>query len=254
VQIFDRKFRKAKLTQSGERLLHAAGDLLEASRKLDSLMSDTSRIHGVLRLGASELVGLTWLPKLVERVHAVQPSVVIHLDIEAGGQVLEKLKKGLIDLALVPGPMWGREFDSVSLASVEFAWMASPLLKAPRRIMTPEEMSAFPMLVHSPQGVATQLYNLWQQQSGFTIHKTLTANTLSVMAQLTIGGLGVSCLPTGYFRSQLLEGKLVKLRTSPALPRLDFFAVFRREVNHPLVKYVVDISKTVCDFRNPSNY
>jgi DNA-binding transcriptional LysR family regulator len=251
-RLFDRKYRRAKLTHNGERLVLSAEEVLAANQKMMATIADPTTFHGVFRLGASELVGLTWLPKLVQRIRVDHPAVVIDLEIEAGGQVLEKLKNGLIDLALVPGPFWGRQFGSVRLESVEFSWMGSPKLKAPRRAMTPEEMSSYPMLVHSPQGVATQLYDLWLRQSGFSIQRTLTANTLSVMAQLTIGGLGVSCLPTQYFREQVRAGSLVKLKTSPPLPKLDFFAVYRRDAVYPLAERVIQIAQAVCDFRNPS--
>jgi len=253
-QVFNRHSGRARLTHDGERLLPVAEELLRANSKLVAAMSGTAKFNGVLRLGTSELVGLTWLPRLVQRLRADHPEVVINLDILAGDQVIEKLRKGMIDLAIVAGASWGRQFEAVRLASVKFSWMASPSLKAPRHIMTPQEMTAYPMLVHSPDGLAMRAIAIWQEQNGFNIHRSISTNALSVVGQLTMDGLGVSCLPVDYFSQALRERKLVRLRTDPALPSLDFFAVYRRDTSFPLLEHVMELSRALCDFRHPSQF
>lgn len=249
-QLLNRKYRRAKLTPEGERLRLSAEEVLASVNKLSFNMEKGSSFQGTLRIGASELVALTWLPTLVQRIKQEYPAIVINLNIEAGGRVLERLKSGTVDLAFVAGPMWGKQFASEKLASVEFAWMASPSLKIPRRAITPEEMASYPMLVHSPEGVATRLYALWLQKAGGTTHHALSANTLNVMARLTIGGLGISCLPTQFFAEQLKKRQLVRVKTEPTLPKLDFFAVYRREELYELTDKVITIAKEVCDFRS----
>lgn len=251
VKLFDRDYRQARLTQQGQCLALSAADMLAANQKMMANMGDSQKFHGAFRLGASELVALTWLPKLIQRINHDHPAVVVELDVNAGGKVLQNLTDGLIDLALVAGPLWGRQLGSVRLDNVEFSWMASPALKAPRHIMTPAELSTYPMLVHSPHGIATQLYSLWQRQSGFSIQRTFTANSLLVMAQMTMSGLGVSCLPTQYFREPLRSGRLVKLKSSPTLPKLPFFAVYRKDAAYPLVEHIIELAKATCDFRYP---
>src|SRR5690606_35510281 len=185
--------RRPRLSEQGKKLSLSTEDMLAAHQRMMAAMSDSMSFQGIFRLGTSELVALTWLPKLIEAIKREHPAVVRDLEVGAGGNVVQRLSDGLNDLALVAGPLWGRQLESIRLSSVDFSWMASPSLEVPRRAMTRPELSAYPTLMHSPHGIATQIHSAWQRKSGFQIRRSFTANSSLVMAQMTMSGLGISC-------------------------------------------------------------
>lgn len=248
IPLVDPAYRRAKLTDHGQRLMLLAEEVLLATRKMMQSMSHPSDFNGILRLGVSELVAITWLPLLIERLKIQYPQAVVELDAAPGGLILDKLKAGEIDLALVAGPMWDQQFESVELEEVEFHWMASPRLGVPSWVMTPEELSIYPMLVHSPHGVVSQIFEQWQRRSGFSIQRVFAANSLMVMVQMTINGLGISSLPAKYVEDHVAAGRLVRLRTNPQLPKLKYFAVYRAMDEYPFIEKVIPLAKSVCDF------
>jgi len=246
--LVDHVYRRAKLTDHGQRLMLSAEEVLMATRKMMQSMNHQSDFRGVLRLGVSELVAITWLPLLIERLKIQYPQAVVDVDAAPGGLILDRLEAGEIDLALVAGPLWSRQFESVELEEVEFHWMASPRLGVPNHVMTPAELSVYPMLVHSPHGVVSQILEQWQRRSGFSIQRVFAANSLMVMVQMTISGLGISSLPAKYVEDHVAAGRLVRLRTNPQLPRLKYFAVYRAMDEYPFIEKVIPLAKAMCDF------
>ena len=248
VRLIDPSYRHAKLTDHGQQLFAAAEDVLRASERLMERMGYPDGFTGTLRLGVSELVAVTWLPRLIQEIKLQHPQAIIELEVGAGGLILDLLKDGKIDLALIPGPMWGEQFDSAPLGEVEFQWMASPNLRCPKRVLSTAEFSSYPMLVHSRHGIGTQIFSQWLKKHGISNQRVFTANSMTVMVQLTVGGLGISSLPTDYVRQLIDTGKLVRIRTSAPLPPVKYFAVYRNREEYPFLETLIPLAQALCDF------
>ena len=110
-------------------------------------------------------------------------------------RLLEKLNQGRFDLALVPGPMWGRIFEGVPVRTLDRCWMASPALGGPRRVLTVEQLSAFPTLSQYPDTIHAQLQSAWFQHNGIGMQHAVQANSFAVVGELVQAGLGIGQLP-----------------------------------------------------------
>lgn len=63
-----------------------------------------------------------------------------------------------------------------------------------------------------------------------------------------MAGHGVAQLPVRYYADALREGRLVRVRATPVLPNVQYFAVYRRHGAHALAAAVARIAKSQCDF------
>jgi DNA-binding transcriptional LysR family regulator len=246
--LFDRTRRTAQLTPEGQRLATGAQELLAMSSKLMADMAEPEQHEGAFRLGATELIGVTWLAGFVRRVQQDYPRVLLEIDVDHGGRLLEKLSQGRFDMALVPGPMWGRIFEGVPLRTLDRCWMASPALGVPRRLLTVQELSAFPIASQYPDTIHARLQSAWFHHSGATMQHAVQANSFAVVGEMVLAGLGIGQLPVGYYAEDLRQGRLVKLRTTPALPNVRYFAVYRRTPAHRLAAPLAKLAKAQCNF------
>jgi DNA-binding transcriptional LysR family regulator len=246
--LFDRSRRTARLTPEGQRLAAGAQELLAMSSKLMADMTEPEQYEGVFRLAATELIGVTWLANFVRRVQQEYPLLLLEIDIDHGGRLLEKLNQGNFDMALMPGPMWGRIFEGVPLRTLDRCWMASPGLGVPRRVLTVAELSAFPIASQYPDIIHARLQSAWFHHSGAAMQNTLRANSFAVVGEMVLAGMGIGQLPVGYYADALREGRLVKLRTTPVLPNVRYFAVYRRTPAHKLAAPLAKLAKAECDF------
>jgi DNA-binding transcriptional LysR family regulator len=246
--LFDRSRRTAQLTPEGQRLAAGAQEMLALSTRLLADLAEPEQFEGVFRLGATELIGMTWLSKFVRRVRQDFPRVLLEIDVDTGGRLLEKLNQGRYDMALVPGPMWGRIFEGVPLRTLDRCWMASPSLGVPRHVLTVEELSAFPVAAQYPDTIHARLQSAWFQHNGLALQHSLLANSFAVVGELVQSGMGIAQLPVKYYAQALKEGRLVKLRTTPVLPNVQYFAVYRRAPAHKLAAPLARAAKMECDF------
>lgn len=250
--LLDRNGRKPRLTTHGKSILEKANDVLAANGRLVSVLSEASAFQGHIKIGVTQLVSLTWLARLVDRICVEHPSASIELVVDCSSNLKQALEDGLIDVGLLSGAVFNREFDSILVGSEVFAWLSSPVLALPDNVIPFDALSKLRVLEHSANGISTP--NINRQLSGTVGRNSVTADSISAVIQMVLIGLGVSFLPVTYLSKQLKEGRLVKVKTDSIVQDLEFYAVFRKELPHPLSHSVIEIAKQVIDFRNPDDH
>lgn len=249
-QLLDRSGRKSRLSVQGESLLARAEDVLSANARLLATMSQVAVYQGRIKLGVSELVSMTWLPRMVQQVQVDHAGVQFEMTVDCGATLLAALREGLVDVAICPGAIFGSEFESIAIGTEDFAWLASPALGIGDASLSLEELARYPILIHTAQGVSGASVN--QHLCGIPGKNTMTANSMLVMSQLAISGAGVSFLPMTYLKSYLDAGLLARVSTEGGIQRLPFYVVYRKHMVHPLTESIIAAARATCDFSAPS--
>ncbi|BCY22806.1 LysR family transcriptional regulator [Bordetella pertussis] len=247
--LFERRAKSLVLTQPGRKLFEGAREMLELNSRMVLDMADPSRFEGSVRLGVTELVALTSLAGVIERLNQRYPKIQLVPEIEAGITMYQQLERDELDLAIMPGPFWSYEYDCVQLGSVTNVWMASPALALDAaRALTPHDLAPFPVISQPQNSALSHLYDAWFAQQGLSVKRVLTCNSLAMMAQLTMLGLGISHLPSAYFDPLVARGALCRLRVQPDLPTIHYYAVYKKSLINPVVSTVIDIARETCNF------
>ncbi|MGE0800290.1 MAG: LysR family transcriptional regulator [Lautropia sp.] len=246
--LFDRSRRTARLTPDGKRLVARADELLAFSKNLFNDTDEAPDYDQVFRLGASELIGMTWLSRFLRAATAQFPRLLVDIEVDHGGRLLDKLNQGHFDLALIPGPMWGNLYEAVALRQLERHWLSSPALGVPRRVLSIEELSNYPVVTPHPDSIQARFENDWLRRNGFMAQRQVRANSFPVQGEMVLAGLGVALLPVQFYGGMLQAGHLVRVRTRPELPNVRYFAVYRRTPAHALAPAMAKLAKKHCDF------
>ncbi len=247
--LLDRKTKQLVLTPRGRQMMELAQETLELSSRVVQQLASAQSFEGVVRLGVTELVGLTWLAPLIDQVSRSYPQLTLMPEIDGGVTLYRKLAEDTLDMAIMPGPFWSYEYDCVPLGSIRNEWMASPALGFdPSVTLAPRDLVAHPVITQPVNSALSHLYDAWFTEQGLAVNRVLTCNNMVVVARLTMLGLGISYLPPALFSPMVERGELVQLRVSPDLPRVHYYAVFRKNVVSPTVAKVIEIAQAVCDF------
>jgi DNA-binding transcriptional LysR family regulator len=247
-QLFDRSRRNAQLTPGGERVSTAAEQMLAISRQLLEESGDPEEYQAVFRLAATEATALTWLPAFARLVKVEVPKLRLEVEIHEGGVLLEQLNRGRYDLAFLPGPMWGRIYEALPMKTLERSWMASPTLRTPKKPLTVEELSQYPIGAQYSDTIHARLQSAWFTRAGYPLRNLVQAHSLSVLGELTRSGVIVAQLPVGVYAEQLRRKELVRIHVTPELPDVQYFAVYRRATAHRLAARIAAIAQESCDF------
>lgn len=250
-ELFDRRRRNAQLTATGSRVAIGAEQMLTQARRLLDEVGE-HRNESVFRLAVTELIGMTWLPKLMRSVADDMPWLRLEVEVLNGGVLLEQMNRGHYDVAILPGPMWGRIYEAVKLRALKRAWMASPSMAVPDRVLTVEELSEYPIASQFADTIHAQLQMAWFKRAGFPITNAVQAQTFAVLGQLTRTGVAIAQLPIDFYADELRLGELRAIQVSPDLPNVEYFAIFRRDGAHQDASAIAKLAKLNCDFSQPS--
>ncbi|CAM3756552.1 HTH lysR-type domain-containing protein [Bordetella sputigena] len=257
VPLFDRSGHRAVLTPRGRALLPRARRMVGLAADIARDIGDARAASGTVRLGVAGLVAMTWLPRLMAALRERFPAVAIQLDIALTTPLVERLASGELDLAIATGPVQGARLQCLSLGYDEFVWMAPGGMRLPRRALTPAELAEWPVLGLSEASHHYPVIEQWFSAGKASYAPVVSCSNVRVLADLTMAGLGVSLLPLRSCARELESGRLRRIPTRPALPPVEFVAVYKRDALDPLVGAIAELARATSEFpltssRSPS--
>jgi DNA-binding transcriptional LysR family regulator len=251
VELFDRTQHRARLTPKGLELLSPAREIVALAAKARYRIGDARALSGVVRMGVAGVVALMWLPKLMTAVRSLYPGVSVVLEIALAGLLIDKVRDGELDLALVTGPISEASLASVSLGYDEFVWMAARTLRVPSTPITPAELAMWPVLGLSTQSHHYPIIERWFRDAGADYNPIISCSNVRALADLTLAGLGVSLLPRASFAAEIAAGALDVLNTQPHLPPVEFVGLYRCNTMNPLTIAIAMLATDVSEFSAP---
>lgn len=252
VALFDRVQRRAHLTAKGRELLPYAQSAVSFFAEIRQRVGSPSALSGVVRVGVAELVAVTWLPVFAAALHARYPDLTLELDVSLTAELSSRLREGDLDLILIPGTRFDSSLEINSLGSVEFAWTASPSLDLPKRPLTSDDLRRWRILSLGEQSFHFDTVEHWLGRNAHRQQVDI-CNSMSVVAALTVAGLGVSLLPPICYRSDIEAGRLRLLKTDPPVADVEFFAVYFKRRPNSILRLIVDLAQETSSFSKTRN-
>ena len=248
VELFDRTHRRARVTPQGKEVLPLAAELLTMRTRIMDVAAATKHPPRTLRLGVTELTALTWLPQLIQRVRASHPHVTFEPIVDTSARLLERLKAGGLDLAVVPDAFRDGQYDTIPLDSVEYAWMCSPSYLSDVTSMKLQELEGYTIIAQLHGSGLGQIVSRWLSDNQVNINGALSSSNLTAIASLTLSGMGISYLPRGIFETIIQSGQLQVIKTTPAIPRIPYVLMCRKGAADDFLRFVTSVVTDTCDF------
>lgn len=237
-----------ELTQGGHRLLPLAEEAQRLTARIAAEMNADDTLQGSFRLGATELIAMTWLTDFIRQIQACHPALVIEPVIDAGLTLFDGLAGSQIDLVILPGTYWGDGYTTVKVGQVDDYFVASPAIALPERPLQPAEFAQYPILEQSSGAAKNRYYASWLAEHGFRFNKVLATNSTTVLRQLAIGGFGIAQMALDYVRPDIEAGRLRIVRCEPMPPPMVYSAVYRKENHSAALAGMVEMAVQACDF------
>jgi DNA-binding transcriptional LysR family regulator len=246
--LFDRASHALRLTRAGEASLSIAAEMLALEPRFREAAGGAATFAGPFCFGTTELVALTWLPKLIVAMKRDYPNVVPVPEVAASVDLFGKLGRNELDLVIGLDPPQGAEFTGLPLDSVQLEWVSAPGFGPEEDEIPLGEMVRYPILSQTQGSGLQKLVLDWAVANGLKINRVVQCNSLNVLAGLAAAGLGVTFLTASYFGPEIANGRLRVIRTDPPIPPLRYHAVHRTADISPLAARVAAIAQQSCDF------
>lgn len=249
VTLFDRTRRTIRVTEKGRELMIYAERLVSLAEEMQSCISDTNSVSGVVRVGISEVISATWLPKLMKAVKHRFPKLTVEYEVTSVSQQLDKLKRGDLDLLLLPRRKGHYGHQIRSLGHVAFKWCASPDFVFPvSPPLAPADFIDLPVIALSKESNNWQAIEAWLSENGAYCRKLTECTRMDVVLALTLAGEGLGLFPVCSYQREIDAGSLVLVDATPPVPLIEFAAVSQQDQPRLPLRLIADLAAEITEF------
>ncbi|AMY68863.1 LysR family transcriptional regulator [Frigidibacter mobilis] len=227
-KLLTRRARGVALTEAGELLLHRARMVLdEVARMEDDVRNLGSSPAGDVRLGLPGTIGGILSVPLVLAMMEDYPHVRLTISDAMSGFVLNWLREGLIDIAVLYLPAEDRQFRSDLLLSEELVLIApnSTELVEP---LEPAALMRLPLILPSPAHGLRTLLDGWAKDHEVTLTAKVELDSYSNIKSLVERGFACSILPLHAAIKDASEGRFQVAHFKATELRRNVFLVHSR--------------------------
>jgi LysR family transcriptional regulator, hydrogen peroxide-inducible genes activator len=231
VQLVERDKRHVRLTAVGEDTVARARELLAAATDLaEAARAATQPLSGPLRLGAIPTIAPYLLPSVLPALRRAHPELKLYLREDLTKRLLERLRAGGLDVALIALPFDTGDLYVRELFEDEFSFVARADDPAVRGKEVSLRRTALGDMVLLEEGHCLRDHAIAacgpRRRSG---EARVEATSLTTLIQMVEGGLGVTLLPRITLDAGILKGtRLVARPLSPPAPSRTMALVARR--------------------------
>ena len=239
VTLVDRRDKEFYLTESGERFLPRAKDLLALEEDIQREFCASRKGPLVLRIGGIETVLHTWLIPLVEQLRRERKQPVeFELNVEMTHVLDKRLRQGSLDLIFSATPTVGEDFSHETLPPMEMVFVGPASLgHAPRPDV--DTLLAFELLTFQkgskPHDSLLQSLHA-HNAKGKRIH---AISSIWAMVKLVESGFGLATLPRTVAEELARSEPIVVLESALKLQPLPLYASYRSNPSASALKYAI---------------
>ena len=244
VQLFIRGKRRLTITDAGTHLYRRARQLLELSDQTRQELRSMEGLSGNLNISLVEGRAPYLLARWIAGFRSEFPQVAVHLWNGSGDEVMERLQRGLADLALVAAPYNAEQLDGITVGREPWVAILSkqhPLAQEGGEFLPLRKLVGQPLFIPSRQSRIDAI-RLWFDELGEepTIAGDLS-NYIDAEA-LAEQNAGISIYPmTTYTENELLVKKII----TDSARQVEYALVWKRnehrtELEQEFINYVQD--------------
>ncbi|MCK8612511.1 hydrogen peroxide-inducible genes activator [Gordonia sp. C13] len=235
VTLVERTTRRVLLTQDGEELLPRAMAAVDAVDEFTAAAAGAGQpLHGAIRLGVIPTVAPYVLPAVLRGLADKLPDLRPRVVEEQTGRLVEQLRGGTLDVALLALPLDVPGIAEVPLYREDFvlALPAGHALAGKRRV-DPSALADLPLLLldegHCLRDQALEVCALAGVRPD--LGQTRAAS-LTTAVHCVVGGLGVTLIPQTAVASETASGDLAIATFASPRPGRQIGVAFRRSARH----------------------
>ena len=247
-KLFERNTGSVRLTAKGLELLPFVEKAVSLSNQIRERASEGLTLSGVLRLGVSETIVHTWLPKYLSALHEHCPNVDVDLSVDVTTNLRDDLIARKLDLAFLLGPVSEYRIHNDPLSSYPLTWIGSPALRTGRdNRLSMQDLLAFPILSYARNTRPhLEIRNYFREHSDVPA-RIFASTSISALLRLTVDGIGFSTLPTKVVERELKSGELMEFEFDWCPGNLNFTASYSTEPHNAVAEYAAGLAAEIAD-------
>lgn len=248
-KLFVRYPSKIELTPIGSLMLKELVHLqAESDRSQGRIMRKLDKLWGTISVGASTTIGNYFLPPILAKFKSIYADISIRVLVANTDEILSDLSDGIVDFAMVEGPVKARQWK-VEEAFVDELVVIAPKTfpDAEKGLITKKQLFALPFITRETGSGTREVIESLKSGSQALVpvsNIVLELGSTSAIKKAVEAGLGVSIvsLMTLVKETKLSTLKVIRIKGFPIRRAVSF--VFHKGLDQTaLVKKMVELCR-----------
>jgi len=209
--LVDRLGKRVRLTEAGEVLYEYARSTLTLLDEVALVMEQMRGIErGTLRVGASATVGIYVIPLALGAYKKVHPNLALSMEIGSREMLQERLKRGVLDLAVLSLPIADPNLESTPFMDDELVLVVPAGHRlAARRDLTLRDFTGESFLMREPGSGTRLAVEMAARRAGVSLQVGMELGSNGAIKHAVEAGLGVAVLSSHAIELERKGGGLV---------------------------------------------
>lgn len=231
VPLFVHKNKRISLSPAGTLLMRHARTIRSDGELLRQQLKDTDAQVRELHMGTTKTIADFVIGRPMVRFLRRNPELSLHLSAANTTELLERIRQGTLDVALVEGHFDSREFDFCRYSTEEFIAVASAKHAFAREPLKLREVLNEPLLIREPGSGTRDILekNLAAAELNIgNFRRCVEIGSMHIILQLLEADMGISFMYRAAAAEALSRGSLRELRLRDFRVRHDFSFVWNK--------------------------
>lgn len=244
-QLFIRTKRGVVLTEEGKEFYKYIKNAIEYINNAESKFSEMIHLEtGTIRIGSSTTLTKKFLIPYLEKFHNMYPNIKIEIETHMSGELLNRLRQGLLDLVILNLPYHDdNDIELVKVKEIQDCFIVGEAYKdLVGKDLTLEDINKYPLVFQAHGSTTRRFLDDFAARHGILFKPDLDLAGFSLVLEFTEIGFGIGYATVDYIQDELKSGKLFKLNVSPSIPKREIgIAYSKRNIPSFCCKKLIEI-------------
>ncbi|MBP3439256.1 MAG: LysR family transcriptional regulator [Sutterella sp.] len=231
--LFNRTGKKIVLTDAGSILQKGARDILDRVEDLKGELTDLKALRGgTIRIGASKIIGVYMLPRILMAFRDQFPDIELQISIHSAHTIAGQVEDNAYDLAIVGegDQIASRNIGTKVIGEDRLVVIASPNHPlASRGMVTIEELGSEPFILSGRLTASLQSLKAQLSELGVNLKSSIEMDEAGAIKRAVEEGAGLAILSRSVVERELIEGRLIELQLDHQILKRSILMLWRQD-------------------------
>ncbi|MDY4162799.1 MAG: LysR family transcriptional regulator [Sutterella sp.] len=231
--LFNRTGKKIVLTDAGSILQKGARDILDRVEDLKGELTDLKALRGgTIRIGASKIIGVYMLPRILMAFRDQFPDIELQISIHSAHTIAGQVEDNAYDLAIVGegDQIASRNIGVKVIGEDRLVVIAAPNHPlASRGMVTIDELGSEPFILSGRLTASLQSLKAQLSELGVNLKSSIEMDEAGAIKRAVEEGAGLAILSRSVVERELSEGRLVELQFDHQILKRSVLMLWRQD-------------------------
>lgn len=245
-ELFVRTQKGVVLTEEGRifynHIKNAINNITNAENEFSNLINLNT---GSIRIGVSTTITEKYLLPYLKRFHELYPNITIHMYTDISNELLDKLKNGNIDLAIVHviDKDYGYDIDINKIKKIHSCFVVNESYKElTKNAISIKELKNYPIILQTKGSNSRDFIEKIEEDNGIIFNNNIESSSYTLISEFAKMGLGVGICTKEYIENDLNNKSLFEIKLKEKLPeRFIAIATLKNQITSFSTKKLIEI-------------